>query len=82
MGKLLGYARVSTLEQNAELQHDALTAAGCWKVFTDHVCGVKESRPQLDRALEHCRDGDTLVVWRLDRLGRSLRHLRGWGSGR
>ena len=75
MGKLLGYARVSTLEQNADLQADALTAAGCWRVFTDHVSGAKAERPALDRVLEQLRDGDTLVVWRLDRLGRSLRHL-------
>ena len=75
MGKLIGYARVSTLEQNAALQHDALTAAGCWRVFTDRVSGVTEDRPELGRALEQLRDGDTLVVWRLDRLGRSLRHL-------
>ena len=75
MGKLLGYARVSTLEQNADLQADALTAAGCWRVFTDHVSGVKAERPELGRVLEQLRDGDTLVVWRLDRLGRSLRHL-------
>jgi DNA invertase Pin-like site-specific DNA recombinase len=75
VGKLLGYARVSTLEQNADLQADALTAAGCWRVFTDHVTGVKAERPELDRVLEQLRGGDTLVVWRLDRLGRSLRHL-------
>lgn len=75
MGELLGYARVSTLEQNAALQRDALDAAGCWRVFTDHVSGVKESRPELDRLLEQARAGDTVVVWRLDRLGRSLRHL-------
>ena len=75
MGKLIGYARVSTLEQNAALQHDALTAAGCWRVFTNRVSGVTEGRPELTRALEQLRDGDTLVVWRLDRLGRSLRHL-------
>ena len=75
MGELIGYARVSTLEQNAALQHDALTAAGCWRVFTDRVSGVTEDRPELTRALEQLRDGDTLVVWRLDRLGRSLRHL-------
>ena len=83
--------RVSTLEQNAALQHDALTAAGCWRVFTDRVSGVTEDRPELTRALEQLRDGDTLVVWRLDRLGRSLRHRStwspgwpgtGWGSGR
>jgi DNA invertase Pin-like site-specific DNA recombinase len=75
MAKLLGYARVSTLEQNAALQHDALSAAGCWRVFTDHVSGAKEDRPELGRVLEQLRDGDTLAVWRLDRLGRSLRHL-------
>jgi DNA invertase Pin-like site-specific DNA recombinase len=72
---LLGYARVSTLEQNADLQRDALSAAGCWRTFTDHVCGVRERRPELDRVLEALRPGDALVVWRLDRLGRSLRHL-------
>jgi DNA invertase Pin-like site-specific DNA recombinase len=72
---LLGYARVSTLEQNADLQRDALSAAGCWRTFTDHVAGVREQRPELDRVLEALRPGDTLVVWRLDRLGRSLRHL-------
>lgn len=75
MGELLGYARGSTLEQNAVLQRDALGAAGCWRVFTDHVSGVREQRPELDRVLEALRPGDTLVVWRLDRLGRSLRHL-------
>ena len=75
MGELLGYGRVSTLEQNADLQGDALEAAGCWRVFTDHVSGVKESRPELDWLLEQVRSGDTVVVWRPDRLGRSLRHL-------
>jgi DNA invertase Pin-like site-specific DNA recombinase len=75
VGELLGYARVSTLEQNADLQRDALRVAGCWRVFTDHVSGVREQRPELDRVLEALRPGDTLVVWRLDRLGRSLRHL-------
>jgi DNA invertase Pin-like site-specific DNA recombinase len=71
----LGYARVSTTEQHADLQRDALTRGGCWKVFTDHVTGTREPRPELDRLLEQVRPGDTLVVWRLDRLGRSLRHL-------
>lgn len=75
MPELLGYARVSTVEQNADLQRDALSAAGCWKVFTDHVTGTREKRPQLDQLLVQLRPGDTLVVWRLDRLGRSLRHL-------
>lgn len=75
VGELLGYARVSTVEQNAELQTDALTAAGCWRVFTDAASGALDRRPELDRCLEQLRPGDTLVVWRLDRLGRSLRHL-------
>ncbi len=75
MAHLLGYARVSTLEQNPDLQDDELTAAGCWKVWTDHGSGALDRRPQLDAVLEQLRPGDTLVVWRLDRLGRSLRHL-------
>ncbi len=75
MGELLGYARVSSAEQNSELQADALAAAGCWRVFTDSASGALDRRPELDRLLEQLRPGDTLVVWRLDRLGRSLRHL-------
>ncbi len=75
VGHLLGYARISTAEQNADLQTDELTVAGCWKVFVDHASGVLDRRPELDRVLEQLRPGDTLVVWRLDRLGRSLRHL-------
>jgi DNA invertase Pin-like site-specific DNA recombinase len=75
VGGRLGYARVSTLEQNTDLQRDALGAAGCRRVFTDHVCGVREQRPHLERVLEALRPGDTPVVWRLDRLGGSLRHL-------
>ncbi len=75
MAHLLGYARVSTTEQNPDLQVDELTAAGCWKVWTDHASGALDRRPQLDAVLEQLRPGDTLVVWRLDRLGRSLRHL-------
>jgi len=75
MAHLLGYARVSTLEQNPDLQVDELTAAGCWQVWTDHAPGALDRRPQLDSVLEQLRPGDTLVVWRLDRLGRSLRHL-------
>ncbi len=66
---------MSTLEQNPDLQVDELTAAGCWKVWTDHASGALDRRPQLDEVLEQLRPGDTLVVWRLDRLGRSLRHL-------
>ena len=75
MAHLLGYARVSTSEQNADLQVDELTAAGCWKVWTDSASGSLERRPQLDVVLSALRPGDTWVVWRLDRLGRSLRHL-------
>jgi DNA invertase Pin-like site-specific DNA recombinase len=71
----LGYARVSTNEQDASLQHDALKAAGCIKIFTDKASGSLDRRPQLDRLLDQLRPGDTIVVWRLDRLGRSLKHL-------
>src|ERR671913_2352943 len=71
----IGYARVSTQEQTLALQQDALTQAGCEQVFTDTVSGSQDERPGLSDALSHLRAGDTLVVWRLDRLGRSLRHL-------
>ncbi len=71
----IGYARVSTLEQNPELQLDALKKAGCKKIFQDQVSGAKEERPGLTDALKYVREGDCLVVWRLDRLGRSLKHL-------
>jgi len=71
----LGYARISTLEQNTLLQTDALKAAGCYRIFTDKASGGREDRPQLIKALDQLRPSDTLVVWRLDRLGRSLRHL-------
>src|SRR5215212_6101191 len=72
---LIGYARVSTNEQNLDLQRDALHKAGCAEIYTDNVSGTKATRPGLTEALSHLREGDTLVVWRLDRLGRSLRHL-------
>jgi DNA invertase Pin-like site-specific DNA recombinase len=73
---LLGYARVSTGEQDLALQLDALTAVGAQRVFSDTASGSLRERPELARVLDHLRDGqDTLVVWRLDRLGRSLRHL-------
>ncbi len=72
---LIGYARVSTHEQNLHLQQDALKEAGCKKILVEQVSGVATARPELDKALEMLREGDTLVVWRLDRLGRSLKHL-------
>jgi len=74
---LIGYARVSTNEQNLDLQRDALRKAGVTAkhIFTDKITGTKAERPGLTEALSHLREGDTLVVWRLDRLGRSLKHL-------
>ncbi len=72
---LVGYARVSTIDQNLDLQTDALQAAGCEHVFTDTVSGARVERPGLVAALGECRAGDILVVWKLDRLGRSLPHL-------
>jgi DNA invertase Pin-like site-specific DNA recombinase len=72
---LIGYARVSTHEQTLNLQQDALTKAGCSKIFTDAASGAKTERIGLEEALNYVRKGDTLVVWRLDRLGRSLPHL-------
>lgn len=71
----IGYARVSTVDQNTDAQHDALTAAGCERVFTDHASGKLASRPQLEAALDYLREGDALVVTKLDRLGRSVAHL-------
>ncbi len=71
----IGYARVSTGEQTLDLQLDALEKDGCDKVFTETASGAKSDRPLLQDALAYARPGDTLVVWRLDRLGRSLPHL-------
>ena len=72
---LVGYARVSTQDQTLAPQRDALAAAGCERVFTDTASGAQAGRPGLAEALDFLRPGDVLVVWRLDRLGRSLKHL-------
>src|SRR3954447_24757731 len=71
----VGYGRVSSSGQNLDLQRDALTKAGCERIFEEHASGAQRERPQLAAALSYMRPGDTLVVWRLDRLARSLRRL-------
>jgi len=72
---LVGYARVSTQDQNLELQTEALQKAGCKKIFEDRMSGSRAERPGLAQARDNLRAGDTLVVWKLDRLGRSVKHL-------
>jgi DNA invertase Pin-like site-specific DNA recombinase len=72
---LVGYARVSTDDQSLDLQYDALTKAGCERIFDDKASGARDDRPGLADALPHLRQGDCLVVWKLDRLGRGLRSL-------
>jgi len=72
---IIGYARVSTQDQNPQLQRDALEEAGCEQVFEERVTGTKRERPELQACLRTLRDGDTLVVWKLDRLARSLKDL-------
>lgn len=72
---LVGYARVSTLDQNPALQIDALKAAGCEKLFVEKASGASRDRPELKAAIDYVREGDTLVVWKLDRLARSLKQL-------
>lgn len=72
---LIGYARVSPMEHHLDLQLDVLGQAGCTSIFTDNASGTKAERPELEQAVAHLRDSDTLVVWRLDRLGKSLNHL-------
>src|SRR5216683_4730930 len=72
---LIGYARVSTQDQTINLQKDALEKIGCSKIFTDTISGSTTERKGLDEALAYVREGDSLVVWKLDRLGRSLKHL-------
>jgi DNA invertase Pin-like site-specific DNA recombinase len=71
----VGYARVSTTDQTLDLQRDALTSAGCTKIFMDTASGAKAEREGLLEAISYVRKGDTLVVWKLDRLGRSLKDL-------
>ena len=72
---LIGYARISTADQTLALQQDALEKAGCERIFTDTASGAKQERVGLAAAIAYAREGDILVVWRLDRLGRSLKHL-------
>jgi DNA invertase Pin-like site-specific DNA recombinase len=72
---LIGYARVSTVDQNLALQRDALTEAGCEKIFTEQLSGAVVDRPQLTDAMNYARPGDTIVVWKLDRLARSIKQL-------
>lgn len=71
----IGYARVSTVDQNLNLQTDALLKSGCKEIFEDTISGSKAEREGLDKLLKYIRHGDTVVVWKLDRLGRSLKHL-------
>ena len=72
---LIGYARVSTTDQDPALQRDALKRAGCERIYEEAASGAKANRPELAKALDHMREGDTLVVWKLDRLARSMKQL-------
>ena len=78
----IGYARVSTRDQKADLQVDALKQAGCERIYQDIASGAKSARPELDKLLANVRPGDAVVIWKLDRLGRSLKHLVELGVGR
>ncbi|MEP9364010.1 recombinase family protein [Nocardioides sp. CN2-186] len=75
MGELVGYVRVSTTDQRTDLQRAALEELGCVRIFEDQARGTRTDRPELTAALDYLRAGDVLVVWKLDRLGRSLKHL-------
>ena len=75
MNKIFGYCRVSTVDQNLDLQRDALTRAGCTDIFEEKASGSKKHRPELDHLLSQVREGDKVVVWRLDRLARSMKQL-------
>ena len=72
---LIGYARVSTQDQNTALQEDALQKAGCELIYIEKASGAREDRPKLAEMLKHARQGDTIAVWRIDRLARSIKHL-------
>ncbi len=75
MPQRIGYARVSTQDQDMSLQHDSLINAGCVKIYDEKISGAKADRPELAQCIKALREGDTLVVWRMDRLGRSLKDL-------
>jgi len=75
---LIGYARVSTLDQNPDLQIDDLEKVGCEKIYVDKASGSVQERPELDKMKSMLREGDTLIIWKLDRLSRSLKHLIEW----
>lgn len=75
MGHKIGYARVSTTDQDPQLQLDALAAGDCLKTYTDTATGTKASRPEWNKCLADLRPGDTLIIWKIDRLGRNLRDL-------